>query len=144
MGDALRRDTSFTVVSNYGSGGDPRNRGRRTSDEPAATVTGKITRNRIHLPDGQWSRFTHNEAGALQTFPHDFPWSGGDIGQQIGNAIPPRLAVHIIAHTLSIGIDEAELDRVVKATWSDSSRNPIRMGERTPSATTGRDAELAS
>ncbi|MFD0141249.1 MULTISPECIES: hypothetical protein [unclassified Streptomyces] len=37
-------------------------------------------------------RFTPGEAGALQSFPGDWPWSGRDIGQQIGNACPPVLA----------------------------------------------------
>lgn len=32
--------------SNYGTGGDPKNRGERKVTEPAATVTGKIDRNR--------------------------------------------------------------------------------------------------
>jgi DNA (cytosine-5)-methyltransferase 1 len=32
--------------SNYGTGGDPRNRGERGLDEPAPTVTGKIDRNK--------------------------------------------------------------------------------------------------
>jgi len=126
MGEALERDTGFTVVSNYGSGGDPRNRGQRTSDEPAATITGKVMRNRLRLPGGEWDRLSHREAGVLQTFPYDFPWSGGDIGQQIGNAIPPRLAAQVLAQALSIRCDGAELDRVVKASWREGSLNPIR------------------
>ncbi len=32
--------------SNYGTGGDPQNRGERTIDEPAATVTTKVGRNK--------------------------------------------------------------------------------------------------
>lgn len=35
-----------TMISNYGSGGDPRDRGERSSDQPAATVTGKVGRNK--------------------------------------------------------------------------------------------------
>jgi DNA (cytosine-5)-methyltransferase 1 len=34
----------FTVISNYGSGGDPANRGRRMSSEPSATITSKFDR----------------------------------------------------------------------------------------------------
>jgi len=117
MGVALRRKTNFTVVSNYGSGGDPRNRGQRHSNEPAATVTGKIMRNRLRLADGAEVRLSHHEAGVLQTFPPDFPWRGSDIGQQIGNAIPPRLAVHVLAHALKISLDGFELDRAVNASW---------------------------
>jgi DNA (cytosine-5)-methyltransferase 1 len=127
MGKALRSDTTFTVVSNYGSGGDPRNRGQRHSDEPSATVTGKIMRNRLRYGDGKWGRLSHPDAGVLQTFPPDFPWSGTDIGQQIGNAIPPRLAAHVLAQALDIQIDQEALDRTVKAAWADSRSATIRL-----------------
>lgn len=100
MGEALNRPEPFTVISNYGTGGDARNRGRRTSGEPAATVTGKISRFRI--VDGfddegnegnEQPRFTHGEAGVLQGFPGDWPWSGNDVPQQIGNSCPIALGV---------------------------------------------------
>ncbi len=125
MGEALQRPTSFSVISNYGSGGDPRNRGRRHSGEPAATVTGKVTRNRLQLPGGASDRLSHREAGLLQTFPRDYPWSGSDIGQQIGNAIPPRLAVHILSQALDTSFSPQELDRVVGSTWERSRERPI-------------------
>lgn len=117
MEQALNRGIGFTVVSNYGSGGDPRNRGQRRSDEPSSTITGKVTRNRLRLADGSESRFSHQEAGKLQTFPHDYPWSGGDIGQQIGNAIPPRLAVHVLAAALKLELDTDELEETINASW---------------------------
>ncbi len=141
MGQALAREVSFTVISNYGSGGDPRNRGQRHSGEPAATVTGKVMRNRLRLASGEWSRLSHREAGVLQTFPHDFPWSGSDIGQQIGNAIPPRLAVHALAGALDIPLCSAELDRVVISSWGEGRRTPIRQlrkGIEQPMATVAR------
>ena len=93
MGEALNRPEPFTVISNYGTGGDPKNRGRRTSSEPAFTVTGKISRFRIVDRDGrEQDRFSHSEAGILQGFPADWPWSGNDISQQVGNACPVPLA----------------------------------------------------
>ncbi|MFF2383695.1 DNA cytosine methyltransferase [Streptomyces sp. NPDC058108] len=93
MGEALPDRGPFTVVSNYGTGGDPKNRGRRSSAEPAFTVTGKISRNRIVGVDGrELPRLTASEAGVLQGFPPDWPWSGGDIPQQCGNACPVSLA----------------------------------------------------
>ncbi len=93
MGEVMPHREPFEVISNYGTGGDPRNRGRRRSCEPAFTVTGKIFRNRVvSLNEVEQPRFTPGEAGALQSFPGDWPWSGRDIGQQIGNACPPALA----------------------------------------------------
>ncbi|MFJ1869756.1 DNA cytosine methyltransferase [Streptomyces sp. NPDC088097] len=98
MDDVLARTSPFLVISNYGTGGDPKARGRRGSWEPSATVTGKISRNRVVGLDGaELERFTHSEAGRLQTFPGDYPWSGRDVGQQIGNAVPPRLAMHVLS-----------------------------------------------
>ncbi|MER6827574.1 DNA cytosine methyltransferase [Streptosporangium sp. NPDC000563] len=123
MGDELDRQEPFVVVSNYGTGGDPRARGRRNSSEPAATVTGKISRNRVVTNNGDEApRFTNAEAGQLQTFPLDYPWAGKDIAQQIGNAIPPRLATHVLAATLDL---EAELlEKVIseKEKWRETLR----------------------
>jgi DNA (cytosine-5)-methyltransferase 1 len=96
------RPAPFTVISNYGTGGDPKARGQRRSDQPSATVTGKNSRNRIEYPDGTKDRFTVHEAGQLQTFPAAYPWSGKDISQQIGNAVPPRLGMHIISAALGL------------------------------------------
>ncbi|MFC5667495.1 DNA cytosine methyltransferase [Kitasatospora misakiensis] len=100
MADVLPARGSFTVVSNYGTGGDPARRGRRTSAEPSATVTGKVSRVRVLADDDTESRFDWSEAGRLQSFPADHPWSGRDIGQQIGNAVPPLLAHHLITAAL--------------------------------------------
>ncbi|MFC7308467.1 DNA cytosine methyltransferase [Streptomyces monticola] len=96
MGDVLDRPEPFVVVSNYGTGGDPRARGRRTSAEPAFTVTGKITRCRVQTEDGV-DRFSVSEAGRLQGFPADYPWAGNDQSQQVGNAVPLPLATRILA-----------------------------------------------
>jgi DNA (cytosine-5)-methyltransferase 1 len=94
----VSRSSAFEVISNYGTGGDPKARGRRQSEEPSATVTGKISRNRVVGPDGsELDRFSFSEAGRLQTFPTNYPWSGRDVGQQIGNAVPPRLAMHVLS-----------------------------------------------
>lgn len=125
MADALDRDGDFVVVSNYGSGGNPRKRGERRSDEPSATVTGKVMRNRLKRGNQDIGRFTHHEAGRLQTFPPDYPWSGNDIGQQIGNAIPPRLAVHILASALNWSVDTSELDQAVRLPWRTSQRGVV-------------------
>ncbi|MFC0862220.1 DNA cytosine methyltransferase [Sphaerimonospora cavernae] len=102
MGDVLDLPEPFVVVSNYGTGGDPKARGRRVSTEPSFTVTGKVSRNRVLLPGRGDRRFSYAEAGQLQTFPSDYPWSGSDIAQQIGNAIPPLLAAHVLVAALDL------------------------------------------
>ncbi|WP_229880671.1 DNA cytosine methyltransferase [Streptomyces alanosinicus] len=130
MRDALMdtRSTDFVVRSNYGSGGDPKKRGLRTSDTPAATVTGKVSRNKLYDLKGfdengepelgpEQDRFSLREAGLLQTFPVEYPWRGTDVAQQIGNAIPPLLAIHILCTALRLG--ESRKQRAIGAlkTW---------------------------
>ncbi|GEC09661.1 DNA methylase [Streptomyces spinoverrucosus] len=134
MRDALQetRSTDFVVRSNYGSGGDPKKRGLRTSDMPAATVTGKVRRNKVFELKGidddgepelgpEQERFTFPEAGLLQTFPAEYPWRGTDVAQQIGNAIPPLLAIHVLCTAL--GLDE---DHKMRATEALRSWRPPR------------------
>ncbi|WP_205522466.1 MULTISPECIES: DNA cytosine methyltransferase [unclassified Streptomyces] len=102
MGEALDRPEPFHMVSNYGSGGDPRAHGRRTSAEPAFTVTGRIRRSKVTTVDGtELERLTWAEAGQLQGFPADYPWAGQDQAQQIGNATPPPLATRILTAALA-------------------------------------------
>lgn len=102
IGEVLPHRGPFTVVSNYGTGGDPKNRGRRHSTEPAFTVTGRINRNRLIDTNGRdLPRFTAAEAGVLQGFPADYPWSGHDVWQQIGNAAPVGLGVALLDAALS-------------------------------------------
>ncbi|GCB50843.1 glucoamylase [Streptomyces sp. NL15-2K] len=57
-----------------------------------------------HDPDGNVPapdpiRITAQEAGVLQSFPAEYPWQGnkGQQFSQIGNAVPPRLAAHLLA-----------------------------------------------
>lgn len=50
-------------------------------------------------PGAESIRITAREAGILQTFPADYPWAGNQSQRftQIGNAVPPRLAAHLLA-----------------------------------------------
>ncbi|RDI49167.1 DNA cytosine methyltransferase [Nocardia mexicana] len=127
MGETLDREHNFIVVSNYGTGGDPKVRGSRKWNEPSATVTGKISRNRVkHIVNKRdLPRFDSKEAGQLQTFPRDYPWSNRNTAQQIGNAIPPRLAVHVLAAALEMTFDPTDLENAVKGKWSETRSGTI-------------------
>ncbi|GAA2809997.1 DNA cytosine methyltransferase [Crossiella cryophila] len=131
MQDALKRSEEFKVISNYGTGGDPKARGQRTFNQPAATITGKVSRNRLERLDGtalksDSPRLSLDEAGRLQTFPAKYPWSGKDQAQQIGNAIPPRLAAHILAATLGWQLDQHALKDAVYGPWEETkSSKPL-------------------
>ncbi|WP_344118172.1 DNA cytosine methyltransferase [Streptomyces blastmyceticus] len=113
--------TKFFVVSNYGSGGNPKNRGQRLSSEPAFTVTGKVSRNKVYksIADYEaekYDRFKICESGVLQTFPHNFPWSGNDQAQQVGNAVPPRLGMHVLSTALR-GNTPSDDELTAATTW---------------------------
>lgn len=129
LGGVIPRPVPFVVVSNYGSGGDPRARGRRDSESPAATVTGKISRNRLLDVNGrELERFSYDEAGRLQSFPRGFPWSGKNVAQQIGNAIPPRLGAHVLAAALGCTVETASLDRAVHSRWTQPPQRLVETG----------------
>ncbi|MFF2954669.1 DNA cytosine methyltransferase [Kitasatospora sp. NPDC057965] len=131
MGETLKNvPTPYEVVSNYGTGGDPAARGRRSHDEPAFTVTGKVSRNWLERPGvpvpvpKERERFTLPESGALQTFPANYPWSGKDQAQQIGNAIPPRLGVHVLAAALRRGPEDIQMALKKLDVWGPSTDGP--------------------
>lgn len=108
MGMALPgRKKPFLVRSNYGSSGNPGRRGVRTDQQPAATVTGRISRFVVfeHLDENivyEGPRFSMNEAGMLQSFPPEYPWSGKAQAQQVGNAVPPLFGAHLLSAALGL------------------------------------------
>jgi DNA (cytosine-5)-methyltransferase 1 len=67
----------------------------RPVDQPAPTVTTKGTA--YWHPSG--GRLTVAELAILQSFPADYPWRGTSVDQyrQVGNAVPPLLAAHVLA-----------------------------------------------
>lgn len=99
MGEALDVDDGRVLVSNYGTGGDPKNRGRRRLDQCAPTMTGRCCRNRWEWPDGTSRNLTLSEAAVLQSFPADYPFRGLKSAQQqqVGDAVPPLLAAGLLA-----------------------------------------------
>lgn len=108
-------------------------RENRRADEPAPTFTGEAHRwawarpattvlstNRIAPPghrdrspkgESQFAspdtvRITVAEAAILQSFPADYPWQGTKTKQfeQVGNAVPPLLAAHIVAAATGLAV----------------------------------------
>ncbi|MFJ3160348.1 DNA cytosine methyltransferase [Streptomyces kanasensis] len=123
------RKPPFEIVSNYGSGGDPKKRGVRTSTQPSFTVTGKVSRNAVRHPDGTPhtpDRMTIPEAGILQTFPPNYPWSGGDKSQQVGNAVPPLFGMHVLAAALALPLPPEEKLREDWPNAADEERATLR------------------
>lgn len=110
--EALGLEGDWSLVSNT-SQGATKMLGVRKSPEPSFTLTGRCTSMRLvegHLPglqpraSGVGRRVTIAEAGILQSFPRDFPWSGtlGSVRQQIGNAIPPLMAQAVLEALIDI------------------------------------------
>lgn len=78
-------------------------------ERPATTVVGSFCPDVISAPGYRVKesrqnaeggvRVTVAEGGVLQSFPADYPWQGSRTKQyqQVGNAVPPRLAAHVLS-----------------------------------------------
>ncbi|MFJ6069608.1 DNA cytosine methyltransferase [Streptomyces sp. NPDC093065] len=133
VGTHLGRKTPFLVRSNYGSSGVPGRRGVRTDRQPATTVTGRISRFVVFEPVGdhpdivrEGPRFTMNEAGMLQSFPPDYPWSGTAKAQQVGNAVPPLFGAHLLSAALGLPAPAPEAMRKPWAPATEEHRAKLR------------------
>ncbi|MER7709362.1 DNA cytosine methyltransferase [Streptomyces werraensis] len=155
MGDALAepvgthpgRRTPFLIRSNYGSSGNPGRRGVRTDRQPATTVTGRISRFVVFEPVGdhhsdvvrEGPRFSMNEAGMLQSFPPDYPWSGTAKAQQVGNAVPPLFGAHLLSAALGLPAPTPETMREPWVPATEEQRAKLRShGCGAPDSCTGR------
>src|SRR5690606_37920162 len=90
---------------------------QRPATTLCATVRIAPTGHRDRSPKGEPQfaspetvRIPQAEAAVLQSFPADYPWQGTKTKQfeQIGNAVPPLLAAHIVAAATGIPVRQAE------------------------------------
>lgn len=75
-----------------------RKRSERSAHEPSWVVTSKVG-DWFEPESGARQKLSPAEVARLQTFPDDHPWQGTKtkVYEQIGNAVPPRLATAILA-----------------------------------------------
>ncbi len=96
--------------------GHQKNEVRWTAERPATTVcaTDRIAKPGHRDREGGEAQFedsvriTIEEAAALQSFPADYPFQGTKTARflQVGNAVPPLLALHVLSAASGVPIPE--------------------------------------
>lgn len=81
----------------------------RSCDRPAGTVTGKTTSQWV-LRGADRRKVTLADSAVLQGFRPDYPWNGRaeERLQQVGNAVPPPFATHLLSAVTGIVVPAVE------------------------------------
>ncbi|WP_051824718.1 DNA cytosine methyltransferase [Kitasatospora aureofaciens] len=110
MAYALKLTNAYVITRGEHVGGG----NRFSTAGPAWTLTGRARSWKLSATtSGPERELSAVEAGILQDFPADYPWAGSRTKkfEQIGNAVPPGLAVE----TLLSVLEPARLPRAVAA-----------------------------
>lgn len=107
LGDATGRRGAWELHHIRGAGMTKRHGkrpGRRVTDPGFTVLAWKDSRMRWEHPGGRTERFSIDDAIAVQSFRPDYPVQGSSTRahEQIGNAVPPLLAAHVLA-ALDVG-----------------------------------------
>lgn len=92
--------------------GQPREAAQKIGAAQTSTTitTRSVGQWRVYTSPTEYRGLTEREAGILQTFPEDYPWQGHTQlarATQIGNAIPPLLASHVVAELTGRALEVA-------------------------------------
>lgn len=90
-------------------GGPPSGLKRLHIDQPSLTITSAATREFIHPIEDR--PLTLRESARIQTFPDDFEFKGNQSEKikQVGNAIPPMLAMIFANHIKNYGFNQESI-----------------------------------
>lgn len=117
------------MISNYGSGGDPANRGERLTTQPAPTVTSKIDRNVVHFERTHMGD-VYNSNGCIRSVDEPAPTMTGSMDngnfRWMDQANPPAKAVERVRAKM------VRPDECANIEWPFNRPSPTIVGSFAP------------
>ena len=122
--DAGMQSGNAVDVSHLGHGEDNEDPEHWSHSRPSTTIVGSFKPDVVAPPGWRTDplaprqdtpgavRISPQQAAVLQSFPPDYPWQGnkGKVFEQIGNAVPPRLAAAVVGALLGLAWPAALAD----------------------------------